>query len=74
VVDFGQGVAVAPTGRARIVCAGDTARDPRFPPLAYGSDSVRAGFICQSRMQGMTCRNLGSGHGFFISAQSYRLF
>jgi hypothetical protein len=74
VVDFGQGLAVAPTGIARIVCAGDTTRDPRYPPLPYGTDSVRAGFICQSRTGGMTCRNVGSGHGFFISAQSYRLF
>ena len=74
VVDFGQGLGVGPTGSARIVCAGDTTRDPRDRALPYGTDSVEAGFICQSRTTGMTCRSIRSAHGFFISAQSYRLF
>jgi hypothetical protein len=73
-VDFGQGVGVGSSGVARIVCAGDTTFDPSAPPLPYGTDSLAGGFRCQSRTGGMSCRNVSSGHGFFISAQSYRLF
>ena len=74
VVDFGQGLIVGRSGAARVVCAGDTARDPTSPRLPYGSASEVEGFACVSRRTGMTCTARTSGHGFFLSAQSYRLF
>jgi hypothetical protein len=74
VVDFGQGLMVQRGAAAQIVCAGDTARDPSSPVLAYGSSSEAEGFTCASRITGMTCTDSSTGHGFFISAQSYRLF
>ncbi len=73
-VNFGQGLIVGSNGPGHFVCAGDTAHDPSAPPLPYGSDTVSAGFRCQSRTAGMTCTALASGHGFFISIQSYRTF
>ena len=57
-----------------LVCAGDTAMDPAAPTLAYGTATVVGSFECGSRTIGMTCTNLQSGHGFFISIQSYRTF
>jgi hypothetical protein len=72
-VDFGQGLAVSRTGRASFVCAGDTALDPTGKPLAYGEVSELGGTECISRSEGVTCAN-HSGHGFFISIQSYKIF
>jgi hypothetical protein len=74
IVDFGQGLIVGNTGAGRLVCAGDTARDPRAPALAYNTDTVVGSLRCASRSDGMTCTNTGSGHGFFIAIQSYRAF
>jgi hypothetical protein len=72
VVDFGQGVALGSAGPGGLVCAGDTALDPTAAVLPYGTVSSADGFICTSATSGMTCTR--GGHGFFISAQSYRTF
>ena len=74
IVDFGQGLQVGSSGPARFVCAGDTAREPGAPKLAYGSASETEGFTCSSRRDGLSCRRSSDGHGFFISIQSYRVF
>ena len=73
IVDYGQGVEIGSSGAARFVCAGDTARDPAAPALAYGSTSEAGGFSCESARTGVTCRR-SDGHGFFLSIQSYRIF
>jgi hypothetical protein len=71
-LDWGFGYSMGPTGRARVVCAGDTALVPRARVLRYGSRWSRAGFTCKSRAKGLRCANR-SGHGFFLSrARSYR--
>jgi hypothetical protein len=72
-VDFGQGLSVEHTGEASVVCAGDTALDPGATGLGYGEASELGGTQCISRSEGITCAN-HSGHGFFISTQSYKLF
>jgi hypothetical protein len=74
VVDFGQGLEVGHSGSGRFVCAGDTALDPTGTPLGYGTASQFGGFTCVSRSTGMTCTDPTTGHGFFISIQSYRAF
>jgi hypothetical protein len=73
-VDFGQGLQVHGSAAGGFVCAGDTAMDPSAPKLAYGSASVEGPFRCVSATTGMTCTDTTTGHGFFISIQSYRLF
>jgi hypothetical protein len=71
-VDWGFGFAMGPTGRARNVCAGDTAVDKRAKVLHYGQKWSRGGFTCTSRVAGLRCRNR-SAHGFVLSrAHSYR--
>ena len=63
--------------KASIVCAGGImydARDtPTFVTLAYGKVWRYRGFTCTSRVTGLTCTNR-SGHGLFLSRESYRLF
>jgi hypothetical protein len=72
-------IGLTDTGRAVPVrCAGDPG--PLLPQieakarvLAYGT-KVRIGRItCSSAITGLTCRN-SSGHGFFMSRLSWRLF
>jgi hypothetical protein len=74
IVAFGQGVLVGKSGKARIVCAGDTVLNPDLPVLAYGSSDTFGRFTCKSASVGLTCTNQITGHGFFLSIQSYRLF
>lgn len=74
IVDFGQGLVVSGSGRGQFVCAGDTTLDPSAQALAYGTDTVVGSFRCASRTSGMTCTKTNTGHGFFISLQSYRTF
>lgn len=72
-LDFGQGISVG-GGRAGFVCAGDTTLDPRYKALPYGQSSQIGPIRCSSTTSGMTCKNTGTGHGFFLSRQSYRIF
>jgi hypothetical protein len=72
-VAYGQGLTVGRSGQASFVCAGDTALDPSASSLAYGTASRVGGSECISRTDGVTCVN-ESGHGFFISVQSYQVF
>jgi hypothetical protein len=73
-VDFGQGIEIGKSGAATFVCAGDTARTPGSPKLAYGTGTGVDGFVCVSRTAGMTCTRPRTGRGFTISAQGYKLF
>jgi hypothetical protein len=71
-LDSGFGYSLGPTGRARVVCAGDTAVDRRAKALRYGRTWSRGGLACTSRVAGLRCTNR-SGHGFFLSRlRSYR--
>jgi hypothetical protein len=73
-LDYGQGLEVNGSSRGRFTCAGDTALNPSGTPLPYGEASKVGAFTCVSETTGMTCTNAGSGHGFFISIASYRMF
>jgi hypothetical protein len=73
VTGYGQGLTLQAGGRARFVCAGDTAMT-QGNPLAYG-DWITAGVLrCDSAESGITCRDVGTGHGFTVARQSYNLF
>ncbi|MBA2462832.1 MAG: hypothetical protein H0V45_13890 [Actinobacteria bacterium] len=73
-VDWGYGISMGRTGRARVLCAGDTVR--RTGPvriLAYGSTWRAGGFRCVSARIGLRCTN-SSEHGFFLSRERWRVF
>jgi uncharacterized protein DUF6636 len=71
-LDWTFGFQMNRTGRARTVCAGDTAVDRRAKVLRYGHKWSAGGFSCTSRRTGLRCRNR-SGHGFSLSrAHSFR--
>jgi hypothetical protein len=71
-LDWGFGFELHATGRAKTVCAGDTAVDRRAKVLRYGQKWSRSGFTCRSSVRGLRCTNR-SGHGFSLSrAHSWR--
>ena len=71
-LDFGDSFELGPTGRAILVCHGDTALDPHARVLAYGKTWRAGPVVCASSTAGLRCKN-GSGHGFFLSREhSYR--
>jgi uncharacterized protein DUF6636 len=71
---YGQGLVVGTTGRARFVCAGDTALNPSGRALPYGRDSQVEGFTCHSATDGITCRSTRTGRGFLLNSERYRIF
>jgi hypothetical protein len=71
-LDWTFGFELNRTGRARTVCAGDTAVNRHAKVLRYGHKWSVSGFSCTSRRTGLRCKNR-SGHGFSLSrAHSYR--
>lgn len=71
-LDWGDSYEMRTTGRAYVVCHGDTAIDPRNRVVRYGQTWSRTGFTCVSKAIGLRCTNR-SGHGFFLSRRhSYR--
>jgi hypothetical protein len=72
-LEWGQGLQMGRTGRSRVVCAGDTAKDPGAPVIGYGKTWKRGGFTCTVRRTGLRCTN-AAGHGFFLSAERWERF
>jgi Family of unknown function (DUF6636) len=71
-LEWGDSYELAKTGRAIVVCHGDTAIDPRAKVLAHGKTWRTSSFTCTSSTAGLRCKN-GSGHGFFLNREhSYR--
>jgi Family of unknown function (DUF6636) len=67
-LDWGYGYSMRATGKAAPFCAGDTARNPGAPVVAYGRTWRKGPFTCVSRRIGLRCTNR-SKHGFFLSRQ-----
>jgi hypothetical protein len=67
-----HGFGLSGKGKPTIFCAGNPnfSIRPVYTTLAYGNSWTRGPFTCTSRIDGVTCRNQ-SGHGVFISRQSY---
>jgi uncharacterized protein len=72
-LDWGYALAIDRRSGGHFLCAGDTTLGAQAV-LGYGRRSQRGPFRCTSRVTGMTCRNLHSGHGFSVSRQDRRLF
>jgi hypothetical protein len=71
--DYGQGLSLSRGEQAAFVCAGDTTLGGG-EPLDYGQ-SVTAGLmVCDSAESAVTCRDTGTGHGFTIAREAYRVF
>jgi hypothetical protein len=74
-LDWGRAFGLAASGPAQRLCAGDTVAVPpgSTPVLAYGTAWVGGGLRCESRTDGMLCRN-AMGHGFHLSRGRQTLF
>jgi uncharacterized protein DUF6636 len=73
-VDWGYGLSLGRTGKARVLCAGDTIRRAgRVRLLRYGTTWRRGGFACSSGATGLRCVN-SADHGFFLSRERWRVF
>ena len=71
-LDYGNGISLGGDG-AQFTCAGDTALGAP-DVLEYGQRAQRGNFFCDSAQDGITCSDLRTGAGFFISRESYRIF
>jgi hypothetical protein len=67
-----HGFTLTPTGRPLLYCPGGASGDRvDYRTLDYGRSRQLGAFTCTSRITGVTCRNR-TGHGLFVSRQSYR--
>jgi hypothetical protein len=73
-LDYGNGVEVVGGHPAEYTCAGDTVVSPTAPVVQYGDKITKNRFTCTSKPSGMRCANRNSGHGFFLSRDTVRLF
>jgi hypothetical protein len=71
--DFGQG-AFVDGDRSGLTCASDTPFDPDAEVLDYGTGWALGQVRCLSARDGVTCEHTGTGHGFAVSRDAYRLF
>ena len=71
-LDFGQGIELADETRSHLVCAGDTTLGAQ-ETLEYGETSRVGPYRCTSAAAGMNCQ-AQSGHGFFLSKETYELY
>jgi hypothetical protein len=73
-LDWGP-LTMGPRGRVEVLCAGETALNPKAAVLPSGKSKLSGGkFRCTSRTSGLRCQNR-SGHGWFLSgAQKQSLF
>jgi hypothetical protein len=72
-LDYGSAFGLAASGKARRLCVGDTAQDPKAKVLAYGRSRTLGPFTCTSRKSGLRCAT-HAGHGFELSRARQRLF
>lgn len=72
-LDFGQGAQISGQGPGELVCAGDTTLGAE-QTLEYGQSSEVGPYSCISAEAGITCEDSRTGHGFFLSQQSYELY
>ncbi|WP_051222909.1 DUF6636 domain-containing protein [Conexibacter woesei] len=72
-LDYGSAFVLNKTGRARRLCAGDTALDPDARVLVYGKTKHYGPFTCTSKTTGLRCTT-AAGHGFALSRATQRLF
>jgi hypothetical protein len=70
--DWGNSLAIGCRGRGHFICVSDAV--DRGRSLDYGQSIRRGRFRCRSRVSGMRCVNLRSGHGFALSRQRVRRF
>jgi len=73
-LDWGSAVAVEGSVAGAFICHGDTVMNPGAPVLQYGESSVIGSIQCDSSSAGIECRNTGTGHGFFLAREKYRVF
>ena len=73
-LDWGAAMEIPPQGPGNFICHGDTVMDSSASVVAYGARARQGSIVCDSEEAGVTCTNEGSGHGFFLSRNSYRFF
>ena len=67
-------VVATPTGRSYVTTS-SVYYYPAGHILPYGQTwRVRGVYRCVSRVSGMTCKAVQTGHGFFINRSSYQVF
>jgi hypothetical protein len=71
--DWGGTLHVSGKHAGEIGCISDSAAGGK-DTLAYGTYVQNKRLRCTSQTSGMTCKNLRTGHGFFVSRERYRVF
>ncbi|WP_322858017.1 DUF6636 domain-containing protein [Mycobacterium shigaense] len=70
---FGDQIDLAQGSSPAMTCHTDTTRGSALPTLEYGESRSAATLTCVSELASITCTDLGTGHYFRISRESFQL-
>ena len=73
-LDYGRALKVFGDDRGEFSCYGGLIAPPASPALSYGRQLTRGAFRCASSLDGITCENTQTGHGFSVSRQEATVF
>lgn len=77
-ISWGNGIRVTNEGAAEFMCSGGavytSGGEQIDPPLAVGQNVVADGYTCTSAVDGISCTNTDTGHGFRIAPDSNETF
>ena len=73
-----HGFSLGATRRGSVVCSGGILYNPNlvkpsYVTLNYGATMRRGEITCRSQRTGVSCHN-GSGHGLFVSRETWRVW
>lgn len=71
--DWGNAITLDGNGKARFVCAGDTALNSENP-LLPGQTIQSSHVSCHVQFNSVRCARRGSQHGFYMDRATYKLF
>ncbi|MGA9870451.1 MAG: DUF6636 domain-containing protein, partial [Rhodococcus sp. (in: high G+C Gram-positive bacteria)] len=77
-ISWGNGIRVTNSGPAEFMCSGGavytSGGETIDPALSIGQEIVAEGYTCLSAVDGITCTNDETGHGFRIAPDSNETF
>lgn len=72
--DYGSSIMMAAGKPAAFICISDTVYDPKAAVLPDGADTLVGNVMCFADGSTVTCMNIASAHGFYLSPDAFSVF
>lgn len=71
---YGRSISLSKTGKPEFTCISDTVYDPHAPILKDGGETAVGDVMCFANGPEVSCFNLTSAHGFYLSPSTFGVF